>query len=382
VVIATGVDPGAEAIVSAMKAGAADFVVLDPASEAADESLPVALARVAGLHAASGASTATGVIGEHLPGTSRAAVLMRSRLEGLAGLRGPVLVLGEAGSGRDSVARALHAAGPDASAAFRKVDCEGWQPGEALPTGGTLYLDRVDRLRPGAQQYWLHRILELARSDFERGPRLVASAAPGFGSAIADAAVGALGQHAGASGAAPAAGASQAVAGFDARLRFELMRFPIEIVPLRERPEDVPVIADRIVRRLGASLKRDVRLTPDAHVFLSSQGWPGNVSQLARLLERAVGFCASGLVDRAAMEQLMDDFEESLAAIRRNREIAERDELLDTLARTGGNISRCADEMRRSRGAVYRLIQKYGIALPRTMKKVPGARTRAREANA
>lgn len=175
-VIATGVDPCAEDIVTAMKAGAADFLVLDATSEAADESLPEALARVVEQHARSAPSTATGIIEAHLPGTSRAAVLMRSRLEGLAGLRGPVLVLGEAGSGRDSVARALHAAGPDPAAPFRKIDCEGWQPGEALPATGTLYLDHVDRLRPGAQQYWLHRIFELARRGFERAPRLVASA--------------------------------------------------------------------------------------------------------------------------------------------------------------------------------------------------------------
>ena len=125
-----------------------------------------------------------------------------------------------------------------------------------------------------------------------------------------------------------------------------------------------------------------VRLTAEAHGFLSQQGWPGNVAQLARLLERAVAFCASGLLDRPAIEQLMDDFEESLAAIRRKREIDERGELLDTLARTGGNISRCAEQMGRSRGAVYRLIQKYGIALPRGMRKVPPTAARRRPVDA
>jgi DNA-binding NtrC family response regulator len=338
-----------------------------------------ALARLIDLHAVRGAEIAAGPIEAHWPGTSRAAVLMRSRLEGLAGLPGPVLVLGEAGSGRDTVARALHAAGADPDAPFRKINCDGWQPGDPLTSTGTLYLDHVDRLKPGAQQYWVHRILELERRGFERGPRLVASAGPGFGSGLGDAGTC---EGAGA-GRADRSGAWDGGApGFDARLRTELMRYPLELVPLRDRLDDVPVIADSIVRRIGARLKREVRLTEDAHAFLSCQGWPGNVAQLARLLERAVAFCASGRVDRAAMEQLMDDFEESLAAIRRQREIAERGELLDTLARTGGNISRCAQQMGRSRGAVYRLIQKYGIALPRTMKKVPAARARGSKVTA
>jgi two-component system nitrogen regulation response regulator NtrX len=378
-VIATAEDPCPEDVVSAMKAGAADFLVLDAGSDSADETVAAALTRLLDLHATRSLEDGAGPIEAHWPGTSAAAVLMRSRLAGLAGLSGPVLVLGEAGSGRDTVARALHAAGPGPDAPFRKIDCDGWQPGDALPSTGTLYLDHVDRLRPGAQQYWVHRILELERRGFERGPRLIASAGPGFFSGLGDVAAC---DDAGAVGTRGSKQPESGGASFDPRLRSELMRYPLELVPLRDRLDDVPVIADAIVRRIGARLKREVRLTEDAHAFLACQGWPGNVAQLARLLERAVAFCASGRVDRAAMEQLMDDFEESLAAIRRQREIAERDELLDTLARTGGNISRCAHQMGRSRGAIYRLIQKYGIALPRSMKKVPPGRVRGSKATA
>ena len=357
-VIATAFDPCAEDIVAAMKAGAADFLVLDAASEAADESLGVALERLTHMHVRDCGVTGVGPIESRLAGRSKATVLMRSRLEGLATLSGPVLVFGETGSGRDTVARALHAAGPEPTASFRKIDCDGWRPGGSLPSAGTIYLDHVDRLTSGGQQYWVHCLAEMRRAN-DRGLRFVASAGPAFAASTPDddRAVGDL--H-----------ATPDAPRFDAALRAELMRFPIEIVPLRDRLEDVPVIADQIVRRIGVDMKREVRLTEDAYAFLAEQGWPGNVAQLARLLERAVAFCAGGLIDCVAMEQLMDDFEESLAAIRRKREIIERDELLETLARTGGNISRSAEQMGRSRGAIYRLIQKYGIALPRTMKKV------------
>jgi DNA-binding NtrC family response regulator len=221
-----------------------------------------------------------------------------------------------------------------------------------------VHLDHVDRLSPAGQQFFAHCLKRMKRDGWERGPRVVASASPSFSGG----------------GGRPAADRA-GDAGFDPALRGELMRFPIDLAPLRERLEDVPEIADRIVARLGAQMQREVRLAPDAHAFLARQGWPGNVQQIARLLERGVAFCASGLIDAAAMRQLVDDFEESLAAIRRNREVAERDELLEALVRTGGNISRCAEVMGRSRGAVYRLIDKYGIALPRPMRKrAPGRR--------
>ena len=356
--IAIGADPCAEDIVSAMKAGAKDFLALDPDSQASGETLAAALLRLASQHVIDGGAAGSSPIEMHLAGSSRAAVLLRSRLEGLATLPGPVLVYGEAGSGRDTVARALHAAGPHADAPFRKIECDGWHPGDSLPDRGTVYLDHVERLMSGAQKYWVHCLSEARRSD-EPSLRFVASAGPGFAAAVRED-----------EGSPGDAHAARRAPPFDAVLRVELMRFPIELVPLRDRLEDVPTISDQIVRRMGAHMKREVRLTDDAYAFLAQQGWPGNVAQLARLLERAVAFCASGLIDHTAIEQLMDDFEESLAAIRRKREIAERDELLGTLVRTGGNISRCAENMGRSRGAIYRLIQKYGIALPRNMKKV------------
>jgi len=349
-VVAVATSPSAEVVVGAVKAGAVDFVVLGGEPRELRESI----LRVVDLHVRVPAPRSACPIEARVVGRSRAARLMRSRLEGLASLPAPVLVLGEAGTGRDTVAHALHEASGRAEGPFRRIDCGDWRPGETLPSDGLLYLDHVDRLSPAGQQFFAHRLRQMQQAGWERGPRVVASAGPGF---------------AGARDAGAVAEGDGAV--FDAGLREELMRFPLELVPLRERLEDVSEIADQIVRRLGEGMKREVRLSPDAHAFLARQGWPGNVQQLARLLERGVGFCASGLIDAGTMEQLLDDFEESLAAIRRKREVTERDELLATLARTGGNISRCADAMGRSRGAVYRLIEKYGIALPRPMRKRP-----------
>ncbi len=379
-IVAAAADPAAEEVVHAVKAGAADFLVLDVAGPGLRESLE----RLIQIHVGLETDEPASPIEARVVGSSRAARLMRSRLHGLATLSGPVLVIGESGTGRDTVARALHEAGATPRAPFRRIDCPRWRPGEALPGAGTLYLDHVDRLSAAGQQYFAHRMRQMKHEGWERGPRVVASAGPAFASARGGSSIrGGSSAHGESNvrGGSNGAGDGRAVAAeeFDAGLFDELMRFPLELVPLRERLEDVPEIADRIVGRLGAHMRREVRLSADAHAFLARQGWPGNVQQLARLLERGVAFCASGSIDGATMEQLVDDFEESLAAIRRNREVAERDELLETLARTGGNISRCAEVMGRSRGAIYRLIEKYGIALPKAMRKRP---PRSRDAEA
>jgi transcriptional regulator of acetoin/glycerol metabolism len=113
-------------------------------------------------------------------------------------------------------------------------------------------------------------------------------------------------------------------------------------------------------------MDRDVSLSERALKRLASQGWPGNVAQLAQLLERAVAYSTTGRIERHDVEQLMEDFEDGIASIRRKHGVHQRGQLMETLNRTGGNISRAAEELGRSRGAIYRLIENYGIMLPRS----------------
>jgi DNA-binding NtrC family response regulator len=146
-----------------------------------------------------------------------------------------------------------------------------------------------------------------------------------------------------------------------ARLVEALSRFPIELPPLRERAEDVGPIAESIVRRLSRVMSRPVALTPEAVALLAGRRWRGNVRQLERLLERAVAFTTSGEIDASALVELVDEVENGLGSIRRQRAHQEREALVATLRRTGGNVSRTATLLGRSRGAVYRLMAKHGL---------------------
>ena len=82
-------------------------------------------------------------------------------------------------------------------------------------------------------------------------------------------------------------------------------------------------------------------------------------------LERAVAFSCERSIRKDELEQLVGDLDDSLESIRKSHGLRERDDLLEALQATGGNVSRAAEVMGRSRGAVYRLIDKYEIPLSR-----------------
>jgi len=156
--------------------------------------------------------------------------------------------------------------------------------------------------------------------------------------------------------------ASGGTPAFHPGLLAALRRFPIEIPPLRDRPEDLGPIATAIVGRLAKSMGRRVSLSAEALSLIGHRRWCGNVDQLERLLERAVAFTTDGPVDVRLLVELIGEVENGLGAIRRLRVQRERETLVATLRRTGGNVSRTAVLLGRSRGAVYRLMAKHGVS--------------------
>ncbi|RIL03432.1 MAG: Fis family transcriptional regulator [Proteobacteria bacterium] len=206
----------------------------------------------------------------------------------------PVLVLGETGSGKEVVARAIHLRSPRAAGPFLRVNCgaiphglidselfghergsftgaEGQRKGWfERADGGTLFLDEIGEL-PLPAQVRLLRILQ--DGSFERvggqrplhvDVRIVAATHRDLRAMVAD-------------------------GRFREDLWYRLAVFPIQLPPLRERPEDIPALATHFALRAATRFGTPPRVpSPEEMELLLAYPWPGNVRELAAVIERAV----------------------------------------------------------------------------------------------
>jgi two-component system nitrogen regulation response regulator NtrX len=202
-------------------------------------------------------------------GRSAGAEALRREVESAAGSDAPVLLYGEQGSGRETVARRIHAACPRAGAPFVEVPCgaldaeaaeralfgEGERPGRIrLAHSGTLFLEDVDRLAGELQRRLAARLaLEVQRAA---GLRVMASAQPASGT-------------------------------LEPELRQFLEVLRVEVPSLRERRDDVPMLAERFMREISREYGREPkRLSPESLAALRAHAWPGNLRELSNLMER------------------------------------------------------------------------------------------------
>lgn len=319
-----------EVAVTALKNGADDFV----SSTTSDVEALVELVRTT-LVARRGPPPAS-ALEKRLVGSSSTVLKLRDRVAGLAPLRAPVLIVGERGTGRSTVALALHEMGATAGGPFRRVDTTTFAPGDALPERGAVYLDHVERLSSRAQTFWANRLLDAAQRDYKPYPRVIASMSE-----------------------------TRIEGGqFAQELWNELRRFEVALPTLREIRGDVPAMAQALVERHAAPLGRGgIRLSAAALDLLCNEDWPGNIAQLERVIERSIAFTRDRVIPRRVVAEVLADFDEDLASIRARHQTREREALLETIRLTGGNVTRAAERLGRSRGAIYRLIAKYGIRL-------------------
>jgi DNA-binding NtrC family response regulator len=277
-----------------------------------------------------------------------------------------VLITGENGTGKGSVAQALHAvssrsgrplvtvnAGGLSESLFESelfghvkgafTDAKSDRIGRfEIADGGTLFLDEIANV-PLNLQPKLLRVVE--SGEFER-----------LGSSRT--------LHADVRLLSATNSDLQAEAGagrFRQDLFFRLNTIEIQLPPLRERREDIPLLAEHFLSQHRARYRKTLSgFEPDALRVLEEHTWPGNVRQLDHAVERGV-LLAKGTTIRA--EDL--GLRASAAAGPRFEELSleEVESVLiqKALARTGGNVSQAADALGLSRSALYRRIQKHGL---------------------
>jgi DNA-binding NtrC family response regulator len=149
-------------------------------------------------------------------------------------------------------------------------------------------------------------------------------------------------------------------------LYYRLAVFDIELPPLRERVDDIPLMVDAFIDEIGRSVGRPAAgISIDARTRLAAYRWPGNVRELRNVIERAVILSEGGTI---ALEHLPLTFadaassgREAIAPPMPSLPVAEREMIVQALARCGDNKSKAARMLGLTRAQLRARIEKYGV---------------------
>ena len=335
-----------------------------------------------------------------LVGTSRAIGQVRQMMQQVADTEASVLILGESGTGKEVVARSLHYHSKRREGPFVPVNC-GAIPAELLESelfghekgaftgaitsragrfelanGGTLFLDEIGDM-PLPMQVKLLRVLQ--ERTFERvgsnktqnaDVRIIAATHKNLEQMIE-------------------------TGSFREDLFYRLNVFPIEMAPLRERVEDIPLLMNELISRMEIEKRGSIRFNSAAIMSLCQHDWPGNVRELANLVERMAimhPYGVIGVMELPKKFRYVDDEDEQMATSLRE-ELEERAALnvglpgvhspaslpaegLDlkdylgnleqgliqqALDEAGGVVARAAERLRIRRTTLVEKMRKYGM---------------------
>jgi DNA-binding NtrC family response regulator len=277
-----------------------------------------------------------------------------------------VLITGEHGTGKGVVAQALHAASRRAGRPMVTVNTGGLPEGVfeselfghvkgaftdakadrvgrfELASGGTLFLDEIANITP-SQQAKLLRVLETGEMERVGSSRTRKVDVRLVSATNADLAL------------AAAAGA------FRQDLLFRLNTIEIHLPPLRDRREDIPLLAQHFLQASAAKYRKNLPgFEPAAMRALMEHGWPGNVRELDHAVERAV-LMASGEQVRVVDLSLRPTRDSAPRLEEMSLDDVECFLIRKTLARFDGNVSHAAKTLGLSRSALYRRIERYKL---------------------
>jgi DNA-binding NtrC family response regulator len=286
---------------------------------------------------------------------------LAARIQSIAPARSCVLIYGEPGSGKESVAEALHRSGPRRDKPLVTIDCANPVPslleaelfGRGAPSaferaqGGTLFLDEVGELPLELQP----RLLQTLDS------RRIRRAGEVEDSALDVRVVGATTRDL-----AMEVGRGR----FREDLYYRFAAVTLVVPPLRTRIDDIPVLAAHLLRQLDAD--PDVHLTPDLLTTLSRHAWPGNVQELLAVLQRAVMHqepvaLGNAPDPRTRLGREQVDVNVPMR-VGKQRLIAEFERVyfVTLLAETQGNISKIARRAGMDRMSIYRALTRLGLS--------------------
>jgi len=302
---------------------------------------------------------------EEMVGNSAALRRVLRQVEVVAPTDANVLILGETGTGKELVARAIHRLSPRKNLPFVILNCA------AIPTGlleselfgyekgaftgalsqkigrfelahrGTLFLDEVGDIPLDLQPKLLRALQE---KSFERlggnrtipiDVRLIAATNRNLTQMMGDKL-------------------------FRSDLYYRLKVFPITTPPLRDHPEDIPVLARHFTQKYAREMNKQIEKIPSETMrALESWPWPGNVRELENFIERAV-ILSSGTNLRAPLVEIRPDASQSAGSS--TLEQVEREHIMRILRETGGVVSKAATRLGMPRTTLNALMRKLGVS--------------------
>ncbi len=307
---------------------------------------------------------------EPLIGESPAMRQLKTLISVTAPSNGWVLILGENGTGKELIARALHEGSPRAQGRFVAVNCAaipeelieselfGHEKGSFTGAverkigkfeqadGGTLFLDEVGDMAPKVQAKILRALQESSiqrvggDAPIEVDLRVIAATNKDLRQNIKN-------------------------GDFREDLFYRLNVIPITVPPLRERKSDIPLLVNHFLKRY--SVGKSIEVGGEIYEILNSYSWPGNVRELKNWVERACILSQTNVIDSSTVESIesgtqeADTFAFEEKSLRAARAAFEKHFILKMLSENGGNISKTAQIIGVERSHLHKKMRSYGI---------------------
>jgi DNA-binding NtrC family response regulator len=360
-----------DAAVTALKEGAFDFLSKPINAEELTQRIRMALEKramateIARLHAELNERHGF----ENIVGNSPAMRAVFEKVRLVADTRSTVLIVGESGTGKELVARAIHHHSARRKRPFVPVNCAaipetlveselfGYEKGAftgatgrkrglfQTAEGGTLFVDEIGELPMGLQAKLL-RVLENRKvmplgstQEIDVDVRLLAATNRDLREQV---------------------DRKQ----FREDLYYRLKVVEIRLPPLRERPDDVPLLIRHFIKQIAEENARPVRdVTPEALEALRAYDWPGNVRELRNLLESIIVLSVKERIELSDLPEEIGKVKSARTVIQPGMTMAEieKEAIRRTLEQTGGRRGRTAEILGISVRTLHRKIKEYGL---------------------
>ncbi|MFO7570575.1 MAG: sigma 54-interacting transcriptional regulator [Smithellaceae bacterium] len=281
-----------------------------------------------------------------------------------------VLIEGESGTGKELVARAIHHLSPRKKQPFIAVNCAalpdalleselfGYKAGAFtdakkdkpgrfhLAEGGTLFLDEIGDITPAMQVKLLRVVQEKtyeplgATKSIEHNVRLIAATNKNLEDLVRQ-------------------------GRFREDLFYRINVFKISLPPLKDRMEDIPLLTEHFIARFNTLQQKDITgISDEAMSVLMSHNYPGNIRELANIIERAFILCKSGVIERKHLPESLFS-ERAVQTDQPSLSDATASYLMSVLQKNNWNRLKTARQLGIHKSTLYRKIKSLGLSVPK-----------------